>query len=324
MLLEQQTGALRRRWMLLPEWSRVLVVVVAGLALGIGLAGLPPFIMPVYQVFTGETICPPARALSARYDQEQLDGLVSKLIPKIRVLDHDNRFDIERIYTPEREFWLERPGKGGSGRDLIGFLLAEHVWMSQNNPRNMVRQGDVVIDCGAHVGIFTHMALKAGASAVVAVEPASANLECLRRNFAQEIVAGRVVVIPKGVWSHETTLRLSISVVNSARDSVVASDGASSVEIPVTTIDAIVESLGRKRVDYVKMDIEGAEREALAGAQRTLAAFRPRLMLAAYHLPDDSQVLPALIRKAYGGDTMTCGPCGFQRGKLVPNVVYFE
>jgi FkbM family methyltransferase len=323
-VLERQAGAFRLRWILLPEWSRVLVVIVAGIVLGIGLASLLPFIMPVYQVFTGQTICPLARALTVNYDQKQLDELVSKLVPKIRVLDHDNGIHIERIYTPEREFWLERPGNGGSGKDLIGFLLAEHVWMSGNNPRNMVRQGDVVIDCGAHVGVFTHMALKAGAGTVVAVEPAPANLECLRRNFAQEIVAGRVVVIPKGVWSQETTLKLSISGVNSARDSVVWSDGGGSVDIPVTTIDAIVESLGLKRVDYVKMDIEGAEREALAGAQRTLAAHRPRLMLAMYHLPDDSQVLPALIRKAYGGDTMICGPCGFQRGKLVPEVAYFE
>ncbi len=168
------------------------------------------FIMPVYHVFAGQTICPLALVMTANSDQEQLQGLPSKLIPKIRVLDYDARFGIERIYTPERVFWIERPRQGGSAKNLIG-LLAEHAWMSGNNPKNMVRQGDVVIDCGAHIGVFTHMAVKASAGTVVAVEPAPTNLECLRRNFAQEIVAGRVVVISKGVWSQKTTLRGSSS-----------------------------------------------------------------------------------------------------------------
>ena len=63
-----------------------------------------------------------------------------------------------------------------------------------------IRRGDIVLDAGANVGVFTRKALWAGASKVIAIEPAPENLECLRRNFAAEIADGRVVVYPKGVW----------------------------------------------------------------------------------------------------------------------------
>ena len=54
-----------------------------------------------------------------------------------------------------------------------------------------VHPGDVVFDCGAHVGTYTRESLKAGARLVVAIEPAPDNLEYLRRNLAKEIAAGQ-------------------------------------------------------------------------------------------------------------------------------------
>jgi hypothetical protein len=60
--------------------------------------------------------------------------------------------------------------------------------------------------CGAHIGVYIREALSLGAKLVVAVEPALENLECLRRNFATEIAAGRVIVYPKGVWDREEVL----------------------------------------------------------------------------------------------------------------------
>jgi hypothetical protein len=46
------------------------------------------------------------------------------------------------------------------------------------------------------------------------------------------------------------------------------------------------------------MDIEGAERHALAGAQRLLAAHKPRLAICIYHAPDDPEVVPRVVRNA--------------------------
>jgi len=85
--------------------------------------------------------------------------------------------------------------------------------------RNAVRSGDVVLDCGANVGVYTRDALDSGAKLVVAIEPAPENIECLRRNFAPEVAAGRVIVYPKGVWDKDDFLTLNVDPNNSAADS---------------------------------------------------------------------------------------------------------
>jgi FkbM family methyltransferase len=173
------------------------------------------------------------------------------------------------------------------------------------------------------VGVFTQRALARGASKVVAVEPDPVNLECLRRNFREEIAAGKVVLVPKGVWNSVTTLTFSESTQNSGMNSFVEQEHGTKMQLPVTTIDSLVEELGLGRVDYIKMDIEGSEREALKGARKTLAKFRPRLMLDTYHRPDDPRVLPALIQEANPAYRTKCGPCEMEDGRLIPHVTYF-
>ena len=60
-------------------------------------------------------------------------------------------------------------------------------------------------------------------------------------------------------------------------------------------LDAIVARFGLPRVDFIKMDIEGSEKQALAGAAQTLKRFKPRMALAAYHKPEDPAAIPALV-----------------------------
>jgi FkbM family methyltransferase len=195
--------------------------------------------------------------------------------------------------------------------------------MAESAPAKMVRRGDYVLDCGAHVGIFTHQALQLGARTVVAIEPEPVNRECLRRNFREEIASGRVIVVPKGVWSSHGVLTLSLGVDNSGANTGVLPGGSGAIQIPVTTIDDLVRDLTIPRVDYIKMDIEGAEREALRGAAATLRTFRPRV-LAENHRPDDMLVLPGLLRQAHASYAAVCGPCVIQRGLLVPHVVFYD
>src|SRR5260370_38297253 len=81
--------------------------------------------------------------------------------------------------------------------------------------------GDVVFDCGAHVGTYTREALKAGAKLVVAIEPAPDNLACLRRNPAEEVAPGQVIVVPKGGWDQSGQLTFHVDKANSAGESFV-------------------------------------------------------------------------------------------------------
>jgi hypothetical protein len=79
------------------------------------------------------------------------------------------------------------------------------------------------------------------------------------------------------------------------------------------------------RVDYIKMDIEGAEQKALAGARATLAEYHPRLSIAAYHVPTDAVRIPEIVRSAWPGYAITCGPCAeTEDGHVRPDVLYFR
>ena len=88
-----------------------------------------------------------------------------------------------------------------------------------------------------------------------------------------------------------------------------------------------MKRLGLSRVDYIKIDIEGAEREALSGAAETLARYRPTLMIESDQRPDDMDVLPRVVKTGYASYSLKCGPCqpSYEGSKvLVPHVIYFQ
>lgn len=187
-----------------------------------------------------------------------------------------------------------------------------------------VKPGDVVLDCGAHIGESTQAALRMGAGLVVAIEPAPLTVECLRRNLSAEIAAGKVVVYPKGVWDKDEWLELSADPDNAAENSVVRNVGAKTVRVPLTTIDQIVTELKLPRVDFIKMDVEGAERNALAGARHTILRFKPRIAVGTYHLADDYLRIPEVISSVRQDYQNTCARCAVAFGKIMPTTMYFH
>jgi hypothetical protein len=69
-------------------------------------------------------------------------------------------------------------------------------------------------------------------------------------------------------------------------------------KIKIITLDEFIHEQNLKKVDFIKADIEGAERDMLKGARGVLKEFAPKLALCTYHLPDDPEVLEALIKDA--------------------------
>jgi len=64
----------------------------------------------------------------------------------------------------------------------------------------------------------------------------------------------------------------------------------------MTSIDDYVTEAGIKRLDFIKMDIEGAELDALDGAYKTIQKFKPRLAISAYHKPNHLWEMPLKIK----------------------------
>ncbi|MDR0764457.1 MAG: FkbM family methyltransferase [Synergistaceae bacterium] len=75
-------------------------------------------------------------------------------------------------------------------------------------------------------------------------------------------------------------------------------EGRFSETVEVTTIDDFVRENNITRVDFIKADIEGFERNMLKGAEFVLSHFGPKLAICTYHLPDDPEVLERIILEA--------------------------
>ena len=121
---------------------------------------------------------------------------------------------------------------------------------------------------------------------IVALEPDSKNFKKLQR-FVEEAGLEHVHLLNKGIWNEERTLSFAAS---GGRQSALQSDGK--VEVPVDSVDHIMQG---KQVSYMKLDVEGAEFEALNGAKETIERWAPKLFVAAYHRDVDLWRLPLLL-----------------------------
>ncbi len=100
-------------------------------------------------------------------------------------------------------------------------------------------------------------------------------------------------LVPKGLWSSETELVFN-EVDNYGSSSFITRKGDGNEQvIPTASIDEIMDG---GLVTFIKMDIEGAELEALKGAEETIKRYHPTLALSIYHKPEDIVELPRFIK----------------------------
>jgi FkbM family methyltransferase len=167
-----------------------------------------------------------------------------------------------------------------------------------------VRPNDVVVDCGANIGLFSLLALnRVGAGGqLIAVEPAPCILTVLEKNLSKANLLGKYRICERAISSNAGTSSLVLDEdvftmhrLNAEHSCTAASP--STVTVQTTTIDNLASELQLPRVDFIKMDIEGAEIAALHGSARVLKQWKPRLAISAYHKFDDFYEIPQLISK---------------------------
>jgi len=299
--------------------SRIALSFAVLIAAGIAAYLIFPPVRTFALVVAGRSpVCPLSHAVRAKAILEEKIRINKRIIAGSRLIKEES--GLELWSTPKGQFWIPK-----GNRYVLPFNLAEMEQHIYGAGQHFIHSGDIVLDCGASDGDFTRVALEAGARTVVAIEISPSSAECIRRNLAAESAAGRVIVYPKGVWNKEDTLMLNVDDTNFAANSVVMHPDSShpSVMVPLTTIDKLVAELNLPRVDFIKMDIEGAEVPALAGAHDTIARFKPRLAIATEHKDDDEFTIPAAVRKLRSDYQMECGPCFEKNGHMRPDVLYF-
>lgn len=157
-----------------------------------------------------------------------------------------------------------------------------------------LRHGETVVDCGAYIGEFTLYAAKAvGQSGrVIAFEPDPAIFKKLTANIELNGLKN-ITALNKGLWSKPGTLKFvgdsikGYSFMSAQKDSL-------AIDVPVVSLDDELERLRIKKVDFIKMDVEGAELEAIKGSARTLKEQSIDLAIASYHPIDGAKSCFAL------------------------------
>jgi len=150
----------------------------------------------------------------------------------------------------------------------------------------VLRPGMVFVDVGANDGYFTLFAARrVGPSGrVVAAEPSSRERAHLQRNLGRNGL-DNVSVVPAAIGAAVGIADLHLAhgvhaghntLGDFAHDDVVR---ASLERVPVEPLDAVIARLGLARVDFVKIDVEGAEASVIAGAHAVLKTMRPVLLV---------------------------------------------
>jgi len=148
-----------------------------------------------------------------------------------------------------------------------------------------IGENEVIIDCGAYDGdyslAFTELIKP---KFIYAFECDPENLEKLEKNTSH---LDNIHIINKGCWSEKTTLAFSNY---GTMASKIEDNGL--IKIEADSIDNIVQD---NAATLIKMDVEGAELEALKGAKDTISKYAPKLAISVYHLKEDLISIPKYI-----------------------------
>jgi len=150
-----------------------------------------------------------------------------------------------------------------------------------------LREGEVFIDCGASIGdtIAPFISRCKKYKQIIAFEPDSASFEQLKRKYGNN---SRIMLINAGSYDKDGEVSFDGGKGGASK---IVNQGDSSHHIQVKTIDG----LNLENVSFIKMDIEGAELNALKGAQKTILRDKPKLAICIYHSNDDMIRLPEYI-----------------------------
>jgi FkbM family methyltransferase len=164
----------------------------------------------------------------------------------------------------------------------------------------IVRPHMTVLDVGANIGYYALMfvSLLEGKGHVICLEPDPNNLDELRRNVANNRLDHTVTIMPVAAGEFDGSVRFA-----AGSNGRVASDG--SLTVSVVRID----SLMIKKLDVLKIDVEGYEASVLKGAQETLERDRPAIFLELHPTlltPDAHEDIIAFLRTRYTTVTAFC------------------
>ena len=168
---------------------------------------------------------------------------------------------------------------------LVSTLINGQYFFERGGVRIAPEPNDVVIDGGSFTGdtsiIFAKVVGRNGR--VFAFDPLQAHVDICRHNFARPGYEN-VSVIGAGLSDRTVD---APPIPGAAYNPGLSIAGGNDGPIPLVRIDDLLLEGRIPRVDYLKLDVEGSELEALRGSLAAIHKFRPKLAISLYHKPQD-------------------------------------
>lgn len=202
--------------------------------------------------------------------------------------------ELQRVYEGLADDWSRKVFADTLNYKLSGKI--QYLFDCESSRQQDIQEilklgvGENYYDLGAYNGdtLKEGMAFTGEANGyIVAVEPDRRNCRKLRL-LAEAFPEYKIKVVEKGIWSSSGELGFSDS---GGRQSTFV--GAVKKLVEVISIDELGEAFPESRpVGYIKMDLEGCEKQALQGGSQLLKEDKPKMLLAAYHYDQDIYELP--------------------------------
>lgn len=225
-------------------------------------------------------------------EKKAIESLQTQILHNENVI-HGDRFDLQ-CYN------LNVFGYDLNCYTIPMAVVMDFVRKQYENEVVYVNKGDVVLDCGACWGdtslLFAYMAGDNGH--VFSFEYVPSNILIFNKNMKLNEKLAQSITLEKFPLSNKTGDKIMVNDKGpSSSISNYCFDKNADAMVETMTIDDFVKEYNLKHIDFIKMDIEGAEIDAILGAKDTIKKFKPKLALSIYHKPDDIWEIPILINE---------------------------
>jgi FkbM family methyltransferase len=236
-----------------------------------------------------------------RYFKEFLEVLAGKTSLKLYLAHNYPSFYKPKFKEGEKLKWKGSKFKVPNACEYylgMAFILGGMYQI----PECHVEAGDIVFDVGAYFGFFSYYAIQKGAKEVYAFEPNPYVFEILKKHaemWNDKIKPYQLALSDKNgeadLFISEELGTISTMLENREKSILKFHKYNKKVKVKTMTLDSFCKEYNVERVDFIRIDAEGSEREIIKGAKETIKRFKPKMAIAAYHLPDDKKVIPELV-----------------------------
>lgn len=258
---------------------------------------------------------------------KNIDVIFYSLLPSKIQKNQKNRFWIEEFLQKRGFVYIDRNKKSIKVnnltifyhdrlpiRDVLSINLSENSFIRKNFLNNStmgtegsyehrgvkLEKGDIVIDAGANIGMFSlHASQKIENGQVIAFEPIKETVKVLQKNI-KENSCTNIEIAQYALGKENTEVNFFVDESSLVKSSILHDrmrQHTNIEKVRQVTLDDFVAKNNIGKIDFIKADIEGSERNFLDGAKQTIKKHKPKLAICIYHLPDDPEVIENKIRE---------------------------